>query len=98
MPNIFKLASPMIVLCSVESEVAARRHLQRGLENPNREFYHGDGRVAYYRKTGEFLPPHNSYSAPKFNLPTIEVSTDGEYVPGLDEIIKQIHVFQQQIA
>ena len=28
--------------------------------------------------------------APKFNVPTIEVSTDGEYVPSIDEIVKQI--------
>ena len=89
MPRIFELASPMIVLCSVDSIVAARRHLQRGLENPNREFYHGDNRVVHYRKTGEFLLPA-SYEAPKFNVPTIEVSTAGEYVPSIDEIVKQI--------
>ncbi len=89
MPKIFELASPMIVLCSADGAVAARRHLQRGLENPNREFYHGDRRVTHYRKTGEFLPPH-SYTAPKFNVPTIQVSTDGEYIPCIDEIIKQI--------
>jgi hypothetical protein len=69
--------------------VAARRHLQRGLENHDREFYHGDKRVAHYRKTGEILSPE-SYTAPKFNVPTIEVSTDGEYVPSMDEIVKQI--------
>jgi hypothetical protein len=89
MPEIFELASPIIVLCSVGDMVAARRHLQRGLENPEREFYHGDNRVVHYRKTGEFLPPA-SYSVPKFNVPTIRVSTDGEYVPGIDEIVRQI--------
>jgi hypothetical protein len=60
--------------------VAARRDLQRGFENPNREFYRGDKRVAHYRKTGEIVPP-GSYAAPKFNLPTIQLSTDGEYLP-----------------
>ena len=89
MPKILELASPLIVLCSADDAVAARRHLQRGLENPNREFYHGDNRVAHYRKTGEILSPA-SYAAPKFNVPTIEVSTDGEYVPSIDEIVKQI--------
>jgi hypothetical protein len=79
----------MIVLCSVDDVIAARRHLQRGLENPNREFYHSDNRVVHYRKTGEFLSPA-SYTAPKFNVPTIQVSTDGEYVPRIDEIVKQI--------
>jgi len=89
MPRIIELASPWIVLCSADDAVAARRHLQRGLENPEREFYHGDRRVAHYRKTGEILSPE-VYTAPKFNVPTIEVSTDGDYVPGVDEIVKQI--------
>jgi len=89
MPKIFELASPIIVLCSVDDTVAARRHLQRGLENPQREFYHSDNRVVHYRKTGEFLPPA-SYTAPKFNVPTIHVSTVGEYIPCIDQIVKQI--------
>jgi 2-phosphoglycerate kinase len=89
MPKILELACVWIVLCSTDSEVAARRHLQRGLENPNREFYHGDKRVAHYRRTGEILFPA-SYAAPKFNVPTIQVSTDGEYVPSIDQIVKQI--------
>src|SRR5262249_40287813 len=88
-PTILELASPLIVVCSVDGAVAASRHLQRGLENPEREFYHGDKRAAHYRKTGEVLPPE-SYAAPKFNVPTIRVSTNGEYVPCLDEIVKQI--------
>ena len=89
MPKIVELAMPVIVLCCVDDAVAARRHLQRGLENPNREFYHGDRRVAHYRQTGEILSPE-TYAAPQFNVPTIEVSTDGEYVPGIDEIVRQI--------
>ena len=90
MPRILESASPWIVLCSVDSAVAARRHLQRGLEDPNREFHHGDKRVARYRETGEILSPE-IYAAPKFDVPTIEVSTDGEYVPCIDDIVKQIH-------
>ena len=92
MPEIVELASPIIVLCSVDDAVAARRHLQRGLENPKREFYHGDRRVAHYRETGEILSPE-SYAAPQFNVPTIEVSTDGEYVPSIDDIVRQIGVW-----
>lgn len=89
MPEILELASVWIVLCSAGDELAAERHLKRGLENPEREFYHGDNRVAHYRKTGEALPPGN-YTAPEFDVPTISVSTDGEYSPCIDEIIKQI--------
>ena len=89
MPKILELSGVWIVVCSADDELAARRHLQRGLEDPNREFYHGDKRVAHYRETGEVLAAEN-YVAPKFDVPTIEVSTDGEYFPSLDEIVKQI--------
>ena len=89
MPKILELASPYILLCTADDAFAARRHLQRGLENPEREFYHGDKRVAHYRSTGEILSPEN-YEAPTFNVPTIEVTTDGEYVPCIDEIVKVI--------
>ena len=89
MSRILEFACPWIVLCTTDDAVAARRHLQRGLESPDREFYHGDKRVGHYRKTGEILAPE-TYEAPKFDVPTIHVSTDGEYVPGIDEIVKQI--------
>jgi hypothetical protein len=89
MPKILELASTWVVLCSADDAVAARRHLERGLENPDREFYHGDNRVAHYRKTGEILSPE-PYTAPKFDVPTIQVSTDGEYVPSIDEIVRTL--------
>jgi 2-phosphoglycerate kinase len=89
MPKMRELSSVRIVLCCAAEAEAARRHLQRGLENPNREFYHGDKRVAHYRETGEVLATEN-YVAPKFDVPTIQVSTDREYFPSLDEIVKQI--------
>lgn len=98
MPKILELASPTIVLCSVDDKVAAERHLQRGLDNPKREFYHSDNRVVHYRKTGEFLLPA-SYESPKLDVPTIKVSTGGEYVPCIDEIVEKIHLQNaQQVA
>ena len=88
-PKILELASAFIILCSIDDSVAARRYLERGLAEPEREFYHGDNMVVHYRKTGEVLP-YASYTPPKFDLPTIEVSTDGEYSPTIDEVVKQI--------
>ena len=87
--KIAELAHVWIILCSVDDAVATRRYLERGLENPDREFYHGDRRVAHYRKTGDILSPED-YQVPHFDLPTIQVSTDGEYVPRIDEIVEQI--------
>jgi hypothetical protein len=88
-PKIFEMSCACIVLCSADDAVAASRHLQRGLENSRREFYHGDPRVAHYRETGEVLSP-KTYVAPNFDVPTIRVSTDGEYVPSIDDIVEQI--------
>lgn len=85
MVKIKELAAPLIVLCSVDVEVAGRRQLERGFEDGNREFYHGDNRVTHYKKTGEILTPAE-YALPNFDVPTIQVSTDGEYNPPLDEI------------
>ena len=53
------------------------------------QFYHEDKRVSIYRATGEIGTP-GKYVAPEFNVPTIQVSTDGEYIPCIDEIVKQI--------
>ena len=87
--KIQELASTVIVLCTVDPVLAARRHLQRGLDNPDRETYHQDNRVTHYRKTGEFLYPA-SYEAPKLDVPTIEVWTEGEYVPSIEEIVEKV--------
>lgn len=89
MQKIVELSSPTIVICTVDEMLAANRHLKRGLENADREFYHGDKRVAHYRKTGEVLTPE-PYQAPQFDLPTIEVSTEGEYTPTIAEIVMRI--------
>jgi predicted kinase len=88
MPKILELAQTSIVLCFADDEVTSRRPLDRGISDPDREFYHGDHRVVHYKKTGEILIPA-SYEPPKFDVPTIAVSTDGEYVPSLVEIVKR---------
>jgi len=89
MSKIAALGAPFIVVCSLDAMVAAKRHLQRGLDEPNREFYHGDTRVAVYRETGVISPP-GDYAAPDFNVPTLHVSTEGGYSPSLDDIVERI--------
>jgi hypothetical protein len=78
-------ASVCLVICSVDSDIAAHRHLHRGLNDPNREFCHGDKRVAVFREQGILETPAN-YNAPAFDIPTIEVSTVNGYSPPLDTI------------
>src|SRR6185369_492474 len=70
--KIVELAHVWIILCSVDDAVSARRHLQRGLEKPDREFSPGARRVAHYRDTGEILSA-DSYAVTKFNVPTMQV-------------------------
>jgi predicted kinase len=89
MPRILELSHPYIVLCSVDVETATQRYLQRGLANPRREFYHADKRVSLYRATGEVGTP-KPYVAPNFDVPTIQVSTENDYSPSIDEITHQI--------
>jgi predicted kinase len=88
-PKILELSNPFIIICSVDEETAAQRHLQRGLANPQREFYHDDKRVSLYRETGEIGTPQ-PYAAPNFDVPTLYVSTENDYSPSLDEIAHQI--------
>lgn len=91
MTKIAGLATPFMIICSVGAETAAKRHLQRGLDEPEREFYHGDKRVVVYRETGVILPAAE-YETPNFDMPTIHVSTEGEYSPTIDEIVDKIRL------
>jgi len=78
-----------IIVCDVGDIMAAKRHLQRGLKDPRREYFHGDARVTHYKKTGEFLKPAE-YVPPTFSYPTIVVSTKKGYAPSLNTIKKKI--------
>ncbi|HUR97944.1 MAG TPA: AAA family ATPase [Pyrinomonadaceae bacterium] len=89
MVNIRSRADVRIVLCSAADALTSSRPIQRGLDQPDREFYHGDNRVVHYKKTGEILTPAH-YEAPKFDVPTIKVSTDDGYDPAIETIVKNI--------
>lgn len=81
------ISDPCIVLCAINGQLAAERHLQRGLSDQRREHFHGDERVAKFRETGVMAPPGN-YVPPVLDVPQIEVSTVDDYHPSLEEIIK----------
>ena len=80
-PRINEIALTYIIVCELGAEISARRHLERGLADPNREFYHGDKRVVIFRETGEYIPP-------EYDVPTLRVSTTDGYMPSLEEIVK----------
>ena len=87
--KILELSSPFFIVCAIDSTVAAQRHLQRGLKDPSREFYHGDKSVAVYRETG-LTPAPSHYIAPLFDVPTLQVLTAQDYVPTIDDITMHI--------
>ena len=87
------LSEVSFILCEVEPDLAAKRHLQRGLDDASREFFHGDNRVTHYKKTGEFLEP-DEFRVPKFDVPTIIVSTEDGYSPSLDSIKDRLTTFK----
>lgn len=86
-PRIQEVADVFIVICDLDAETSARRHLDRGLNDLQREFFHGDRRVAIYRETGRFAPG-GPFDAPHFDLPTLRVSTVDGYRPGIERIIE----------
>lgn len=89
LPNILKAADTSFVICTVDDSLAANRAIERGLKDSEREFYHGDNRVVHFKKTGELLTPA-PYKTPAFDIPTIEVKTEREYDPSLDEIAARL--------
>ena len=89
MPKILDLADARMVLCYADDEVTSHRPLQRGIQQADREFYHGDHRAVHYKKTGEILLPA-PYEPPEFAIPTIRVATDEGYVPAIDEIVSHL--------
>jgi Cdc6-like AAA superfamily ATPase len=88
-PGFMKISDLYILICDVDAEQSARRHLERGLANPKREYFHGDKRVSVYRETGVF-EPGEEYIAPDFSVPTMNILTLNDYSPTLEEIEKFI--------
>ena len=82
-------ADPVVVLCSVDAALAARRHLERARSDPRREYYHGDPHAPPDPRSGA-VAPLGDYVAPDLGVPTIRVSTEDAYAPGLDEIVDRI--------
>lgn len=86
-PRIQQVARTFIVICDLDAETSARRHLERGMSDPNREFFHGDRRVSIFRETGQFAPS-GPYDAPHFDVPTLRVCTRDGYVPEIKRIME----------
>ena len=73
-----KYADVFVIICEIDAEVAAKRHLERDVNDPKRGFFHGGKQSG-----GEYGPPI-------LDVPTIKVCTLNGYNPELEEIRKQI--------
>ena len=74
-------AGIVILICKPEDDrVSRERFVNRGLENPLREYFHGDRGVDLAA----------SYEEPRLDVPTIHVDTTDAYRPSIDELKARI--------
>ena len=85
-PEFMSIARVRIVTCDLDPALSAKRHLERGLNDPSREYFHGDLRVKHFRETGEFLEP-DDYIPPDFDCPTYHTDTEDGYSPPIEDIV-----------
>lgn len=73
-----------MLICRTDGQTALNRFVQRGLENPLREYFHGDKGVDMARKGIPLTV--SAYEEPHLALPTLYVDTSGDYRPSLAEL------------
>lgn len=78
----------LLVCRAGDARAALDRFLRRGLENPRREYFHGDKGVAMLR-SGK-MPEPGPYEEPHLDVPTFYVDTSGDASPDPDALLKQI--------
>ena len=83
--HLAEVARVALVVCSVDSNLASSRWIERGLADPARERFHGDN-VVQAAKSGLELPV-GDYDPPHMDLPTLTVDTTDGYSPALDQIV-----------
>jgi adenylate kinase family enzyme len=78
-----------ILICKVDDDrVALERFVNRGLDNPLREYFHGDKGVDMARKGIELEV--SPYDEPHLDVPTFHVDTTRDYRPSIDELKAEI--------
>ena len=82
------LANLRVVHCVVTHEVAFRRVLQRGQDNPVRRA-HADPRPDH--DVAEFARHRSAFDRVSVEAPWMEVDTTDGYKPGLDEIVRFVN-------
>ena len=73
-----------LLICKTDDKIAFERFVNRGLNNPKREYFHGDKGVDLARhgvdlSISEYIEPH-------LDVPTLYVDTTGDYEPSIKKI------------
>jgi predicted kinase len=79
-----EMARIRIVLCSIDPQLARKRHIERGLADSARERFHLDRPVQAAREGRDL--PIDPYDAPHLDVPMFVVDTTDGYRPSLEEI------------
>lgn len=77
-----------VLVCKVDAQVALDRFLKRGLNDPSREYFHGDKGIDMARKG--MAVNVSPYEELHIDVPTFCVSTSGEYSPSVKELANEI--------
>lgn len=83
------LARVYLLICRVDEKVALERYIRRGLDNPLREYFHGDRGVDLARQGIEVMAA--PYEEPRIDVATFHIDTTGSYVPTIKEL--EIEIF-----
>jgi hypothetical protein len=74
-----------MLICKADEKLSLKRFVKRGLENPMREYFHGDKGVELARRGVKL--EINPYDEPHLvDVPTIHVDTTGAYNPSINEL------------
>ena len=82
------IARVYLLICKVDDKVALERFIRRGLENPLREYFHGDSGVNLARLGVEVTV--SPYDEPRIDVPIFYIDTSGEYIPSIKELERKI--------
>jgi adenylate kinase family enzyme len=78
-----------MLICKVQDDaIYLERFINRRLENPMREYFHGDNGVELSRR-GDKLDLL-TYDEPHLDVPTIYIDTTGDYTPTIKELKAEI--------
>jgi hypothetical protein len=71
-----------MLICKVKDDrIVLERFIKRGLDNPLREYFHGD-QINLNGKEAELSP----YIEPRLDVPTIYIDTTDGYNPSIEEL------------